>query len=277
MFSKIKNKTYKLFDVIKGKYYTYLITQYKYHQLSFSQEGEDRILNRFFERQEKGFYVDVGAHHPQRFSNTYLFYLKGWRGINIDPLPGSMEKFNQLRSNDINLELAISNQNESLTYYQFNEPALNGFSEDLAKERDGLRGEYRIVGKTELNSRNQLADVWPDLNERVIRQKQLLDVQNNMVDTWDYIWSFSCTLQKAFSILPMNNLIQNIGFGMDATHTRGSDKRAFAKTNELSICTHPEWLYCPVDIENERLLRFNPTKKLKLKFQIIQFTKSIIR
>ena len=26
---------------------------------------------------EYGFYIDVGAHHPKRFSNTYLFYKKG--------------------------------------------------------------------------------------------------------------------------------------------------------------------------------------------------------
>jgi len=48
---------------------------------SYSQEGEDMILRRIFERQSTGFYVDVGAHHPKRFSNTYFFYKKGWSGI----------------------------------------------------------------------------------------------------------------------------------------------------------------------------------------------------
>ena len=45
---------------------------------SYSQEGEDMILKRIFENQTTGFYVDVGAHHPKRFSNTYYFYKKGW-------------------------------------------------------------------------------------------------------------------------------------------------------------------------------------------------------
>ena len=36
----------------------------------FSQEGEDIILQRIFERKKQGFYVDVGAFHPFRFSNT---------------------------------------------------------------------------------------------------------------------------------------------------------------------------------------------------------------
>ena len=47
----------------------------------FSQNGEDLILNRLFENKTNGFFVDIGAHHPVRFSNTYLFYLNGWSGI----------------------------------------------------------------------------------------------------------------------------------------------------------------------------------------------------
>ena len=47
-----------------------------YATKSYSQEGEDLILNRIFEYQQKGFYIDVGAHHPKRFSNTYFFIKK---------------------------------------------------------------------------------------------------------------------------------------------------------------------------------------------------------
>ena len=84
---------------------------------------------------QHGFFVDVGAHHPQRFSNTYYFYLKGWSGINIDAMPGSMKIFDDLRSRDINLEIPISDKSEILTYYEFDEPALNSFSLSLSHER----------------------------------------------------------------------------------------------------------------------------------------------
>ena len=47
-----------------------------YSLKSYSQEGEDMILRRLFEKQQIGFYVDVGAHHPKRFSNTYFFMKK---------------------------------------------------------------------------------------------------------------------------------------------------------------------------------------------------------
>ncbi|MFM6346540.1 MAG: hypothetical protein ACKPFK_15520, partial [Dolichospermum sp.] len=102
--------------------YIYPQNIYKYHNISYSQEGEDLILARFFEKEKNGFYVDIGAHHPQRFSNTYYFYLKGWSGINIDAMPGSMKIFDDLRPLDINLEIPISDKSEILTYYEFDEP-----------------------------------------------------------------------------------------------------------------------------------------------------------
>jgi FkbM family methyltransferase len=119
-----------------------------YYQKSWSQEGEDLILSRYFENlKTKGFYVDVGAHHPLRFSNTYKFYKQGWHGINIDAMPGSMDLFNRLRPRDTNLEIAVSDSKQIMTYYAFNEPALNGFSKELTEHRDGLANNKIIFKK----------------------------------------------------------------------------------------------------------------------------------
>lgn len=120
-----------------------------YQATSFAQEGEDIILSRIFDSQSCGFYVDVGAHHPQRFSNTYLFYRRGWRGINIDAMPGSMLAFESIRPRDINLEIPVMRQRDQLRYYQFNEPALNGFSRSLSDSRNGLN-DYKIVGTIDI-------------------------------------------------------------------------------------------------------------------------------
>lgn len=122
-----------------------------FNNISFSQEGEDLVLDRFLNNKKKGFYIDVGAHHPVRFSNTYKFYLRGWNGINIDAMPGSMSQFNKIRPNDINLELAISDKAETLTYYIFNEPALNTFSKKEADLHNGVNS-YNIIDKKEINT-----------------------------------------------------------------------------------------------------------------------------
>lgn len=102
----------------------------------FSQEGEDILLNRIFNFRTSGTYVDIGAHHPRRFSNTYFFYKMGWTGINIDAMPGSMDAFNIERPADINLEAGIGQERGRLFFYIFQEPALNTFDKDLALKNE---------------------------------------------------------------------------------------------------------------------------------------------
>jgi FkbM family methyltransferase len=106
-----------------------------YGTKSYSQEGEDMVLRRIFEKQTVGFYVDVGAHHPRRFSNTNFFYRRGWRGINIEPSPDALRAFRSSRPRDINLQLGVSDGAATLTYYCFDEPALNTFDPVLLKQR----------------------------------------------------------------------------------------------------------------------------------------------
>lgn len=121
---------------------------------SHSQEGEDMVLRSFFEgpKKYKGFFVDVGAHHPYRFSNTLFFYRKGWRGINIEPTPGAIKAFNILRRKDINLNIGISDRRDKLTFYCFNEPALNGFSKELSEQRNSTSKKYKIIKEIEVET-----------------------------------------------------------------------------------------------------------------------------
>ncbi len=117
-----------------------------YAQPCYAQEGEDMILLRFFEQrcQENGFFVDVGAHHPMRFSNTFLFYQRGWRGINIEPTPGSKTLFEGSRPEDIALECAVGKP-ETLVFHIFNEGALNTFSVARAEKICANMPQYQIV------------------------------------------------------------------------------------------------------------------------------------
>lgn len=96
--------------------------------IHFSQEGEDILLERMFSGTPNGFFVDIGAHHPIRFSNTYWAYLKGWRGLNVDAAPGTAEIFNQRRPKDITVEIGVSDHVGELEFHIFDEPALNTMS-----------------------------------------------------------------------------------------------------------------------------------------------------
>ena len=102
---------------------------------SYAQEGEDMVLQRIFSQQSTGFYVDVGAHHPQRFSNTYKFYRQGWQGINVEPNPDTINLFKKYRPRDVNLNCGVALDKGSLNYYMFDEPALNTFDDGVLKSR----------------------------------------------------------------------------------------------------------------------------------------------
>ncbi|MFN2494204.1 MAG: FkbM family methyltransferase [Pyrinomonadaceae bacterium] len=119
------------------------------HGLTFASNGEDSILNYLFAFKSDGFFVDVGAFHPIVASNTYLFYLKGWRGISIDARPGSMSAFRKVRSQDTNLELAISNTSEELSYYLVDDgqSPMNSFSKEFIQYlhiEGAVTGEIKI-------------------------------------------------------------------------------------------------------------------------------------
>lgn len=104
-----------------------------YSRTIFSQGGEELyLISRFANR--KGTYVDIGALHPFRFSNTAWAYEKGWRGINIEPNVDHFHLFELFRPLDININCGIANQEGKLTYYCFEEPALNGFDKEAHKD-----------------------------------------------------------------------------------------------------------------------------------------------
>ena len=48
------------------------------------------------------------------------------------------------------------------------------------------------------------------------------DVFDGLIDTWDYQWTFACWIQSGLTVLPNVNLVSNIGFNEQATHTKKS-------------------------------------------------------
>lgn len=95
--------------------------------ISYAQNREDILLARMFAGRREGFYVDVGANDPKNCSVTKYFYELGWHGVNVEP----NAKFNRLaqdRPRDINLNVAIGDQEGEQTFYEFSEnPALSTF------------------------------------------------------------------------------------------------------------------------------------------------------
>lgn len=131
-----------MFFSVKRFFY---IIFYKAFNFVAPQEGENIILERIFAKQFKGLYVDVGAHHPVRFSNTYNLHQRGWAGINIEPNPDAITVFKKMRPKDVNLNVAISNLKNTCNYYKFKEPALNTSDIKIVKIRE--KQGYKCIKK----------------------------------------------------------------------------------------------------------------------------------
>ena len=66
----------------------------------------------------------------------------------------------------------------------------------------------------------------------------------NEIDSWAYRWTFSCWVQNGLTVLPNVNLVSNIGFGRDATHTTGKDC-VYSKMPVFNLSfplKHPSWM-----------------------------------
>ena len=128
MFDRLKNKLHILQNI-------YLKNKYLLKRKSYAMDGEDIAVDLFNKKKNKGFYVDIGAHHPIQRNNTHLLFKKGWQGINIDVNQFSIDLFNFLRPNDLNLQVAVSDKEGEISFfYQKKFSQLNTTDKKIAEE-----------------------------------------------------------------------------------------------------------------------------------------------
>ena len=71
----------------------------------------------------------------------------------------------------------------------------------------------------EFENRKDIRDVFPEKFVQKSWIEIFRDVYHKRIDTWDYQWTYAVFKNQGLCINPANNLISNIGFGNDATHT----------------------------------------------------------
>jgi FkbM family methyltransferase len=138
--------------------------------LSFSQYGEDLLLAVTLFPNRRGRYVDVGAYHPWRASNTYKLYLRGWSGVTIEPNPDVATLFRRKRPRDIHLVSGVAEKECTLTYHRFAEAKLNTFSEEQVRTYQDLGSE--VIDQIEVPCR----PLQGMLDEHAITDVDLLTV-----------------------------------------------------------------------------------------------------
>lgn len=94
--------------------------------ISYAINFEDVLLWRALGHVQNGFYIDVGANDPVEHSVTKAFYDRGWRGINIEPLPRFVQPLLEQRERDVNLAVAAGASEGVISLFDI--PAVNGWA-----------------------------------------------------------------------------------------------------------------------------------------------------
>ena len=131
---------------------------YNRYNISFSKAGDDIQLMKLINNRVPGAYVDVGCWHPVKSSNSYYFYVRGWKGICIDPNPELKVLYDKYRPKDNFINAGIGESGTSLDYFMLQESSMNTFSKDFL-EKHNL--ESKIVKKIDvpLYSLKEILDV----------------------------------------------------------------------------------------------------------------------
>lgn len=75
-------------------------------------------------------------------------------------------------------------------------------------------------------------------------------VYQGKIDTWDYQWNFANRLNGRIAVMPNVNLISNIGFGVDATHTTGGGVLANMQVEEIGFpLKHPDAFFASIVLD----------------------------
>lgn len=98
--------------------------------MCYGLEGIDSLLFSILRDVEKGFYIDVGANHPEVISNTYAFYLKGWSGICLDGNTQLADQWKSLRPRDCFLATILSDEIKSVEYTIYPDTTISTINEE---------------------------------------------------------------------------------------------------------------------------------------------------
>lgn len=117
----------------------------KLYQITFAQNGEDMIVRALFENLgiTRFSYLDIGAYDPIHFSNTYLHYRAGCRGVCVEPDATRCSLIQQKRPGDVCVNAGIGVTSEVKDFYVMTHATLSTFSKEAAEGVASMEG-HRI-------------------------------------------------------------------------------------------------------------------------------------
>jgi FkbM family methyltransferase len=130
-------------------------------KVTWSQGGEDLAFLHMIPDYHDGFYIDIGAHHPDRFSVTRHLYQSGWHGINVDANPDLEMDFVRRRPRDIFVNAAVGKLAE-YEIYIFKEPAISTVDTFWKENQESIGRAIKDVKKIRGITLRELLSLKPE-------------------------------------------------------------------------------------------------------------------
>lgn len=128
------------------------------------------------------------------------------------------------------------------------------------------RYDVEMKGWPVFTATNKLKEIFPESwAARYFWMRLLSDVAAGKVDTWDYQWTWTSWQHGGVSILPARNLVKNIGFNSEATHTKHTEAWLLEmKAEEITFpLVHPDAVKACIEADSryERtVLKIRPVR-----------------
>ena len=207
----MKNKIFKI-NFFYFFYKILKILRNKKPSFHYGEFAEDIFVDRIFKSIKNGIYVDVGCYHPFKGSLTLKLYQRNWHGINLDISKTSIDLFNISRKRDINLNLAVTDFDGELFFYE-NSPinqqnSLIKSNDQQKKIKIKCNTLSNILINKNINKFDYLnvdvegaeLNVIKGINLEIFKPK-LISIENNNLSIVDYLDS------EIYKILIKNNYI----------------------------------------------------------------------
>lgn len=136
--------------------------------------AEDQVIHALLRTHggfpKSGYYVDVGCNHPIKYSNTFSFYLMGWRGLTIDANANLIAHHKKVRPIDLSLCSAVSDSEKLIVFTRFSDNTFSSISSEFVKE---FQNVLQIVSEEKLKTRT-LNSIFIEYN--VPKEFELLSI-----------------------------------------------------------------------------------------------------
>jgi FkbM family methyltransferase len=185
--------------------------------ITYAQHGDDLVIRAIFFSLGIGTpsYLDLGAHHPERISNTKLFYDTGSRGINVEANPVLHKLFLEQRPQDINLNVGVGIKSGFQDFYMIDgESGRNSFIKEVA---EGFVLDYPEFAITEVRQL-PIFTVEQILHHRAVPDFLSIDIEGmdfevlQSIDFRRYPFKVVCVEIQPYSEENIRTLMYNVGY-----------------------------------------------------------------